>query len=340
MDYPDRFVQRVLITVAIVGALYVVWQVREVFMLIFGALVVATAMRVIADGIMKILPLSEKTAVGFAVFSILSIFAVALWLIGDLLGTQMGELLDKLPHAISATNNWLNGTAFGRRVLDLWRSTPATGVPWSQVADITSIAVGGLGYAFLIVAIGLYLAAAPGPYRRGFISLVPPSKRAPTESALVLAADGLRHWLIGQILCMLVVGMLTTVALSLIKMPLALSLGIIAGLTAFIPFLGPIFFGFLTILLAFAEGPEKALQVAFVCLGIQQLEGYVITPIIQRRAVSLPPALGLISVIFFGLLFGMLGILFATPLMVVIMILVQKLYVEYGLENSTIYVEK
>lgn len=340
MDYPDRFVQRVLVTVGIVSALYVAWQVREVFMLIFGALVVATAMRVLADGIMKVVSINEKAAVACAVFLIFSFLVIAIWLIGDLLGTQMGELLDKLPQAITATNNWFDSTAFGRRMLDFWRATPATGVPWSQVADITSIAAGGLGYAILIIAIGLYLAAAPGPYRRGFISLVPPSKRAPTETALVLAAEGLRHWLVGQVLCMLAVGTVTTISLALIEMPLALSLGIIAGLTAFIPFLGPIFFGFLTIVLAFAEGPEKAMHVAIVCLGIQQLEGYVLTPLIQRRAVSLPPALGLISVILFGLLFGLLGILFATPLMVVIMILVQKLYVEYGLENSTIYLQK
>lgn len=333
MESTEQFVQRMLIAVGIGCGFYVAWQVREVFMLVFGALVVATAMRVITDGIIKVAPVSEKTAVGCAVFLIFSILSIAILLIGDLLGTQMGELIDKLPQAISATNSWLNSTAFGRRMLEIWHTTPDTGVPWSQVVGVTGIAVGGLGYAILVIAIGLYMAAAPGLYWRGFLSLVPPSRRVNTENALVLAADGLRHWLVGQVLCMLVVGVLTTISLILIEMPLALSLGIIAGLTAFIPFLGPTFFGFLTILLAFVEGPEKALYVAIVCLGIQQLEGYVLTPLIQRKAVSLPPALGLLAVIVFGLLFGLMGILFATPLTVVIMILVQKLCVKYGHEN-------
>lgn len=111
-------------------------------------------------------------------------------------------------------------------------------------------------------------------------------------------------------------------------MPLALSLGLIAGLFAFVPFFGPIASGILAVVLAFTQGPQQALYVGVLCFGIQQIESFVLMPLIQRRTVALPPALGLVSVVIFGLLFGVMGILFATPLMVVLMILVQKLYVE------------
>lgn len=111
-------------------------------------------------------------------------------------------------------------------------------------------------------------------------------------------------------------------------MPLALSIGLIAGLLDFIPFFGPIASGILAVILAFTQGPQQALYVAILCVGIQQLEGFVLVPLIQRWTVALPPALGMLAVVVFGLLFGLPGAVFATPLMVALMILVEKLYVE------------
>jgi predicted PurR-regulated permease PerM len=110
--------------------------------------------------------------------------------------------------------------------------------------------------------------------------------------------------------------------------PLALAIGLISGLLAFIPFFGALVGGGLAVLVAFMEGPQTALHVLILCIAIQQVEGHVLMPLVQRWAVSLPPVLGLMSTLVFGVLFGVIGVLFATPMMVVVMTWVQCLHVE------------
>ena len=130
---------------------------------------------------------------------------------------------------------------------------------------------------------------------------------------------------------MVLVGTMTAAGLAAIGMPLALPLGIIAGVLEFVPFFGAIAAGALIVLLAFTQGASQAAYAALMCFFVQHFEGYVIQPFVQRWAIALPPALGLISVIVFGLLFGALGALFAVPLMVVLVILVQHLWVDGAL---------
>ena len=118
-----------------------------------------------------------------------------------------------------------------------------------------------------------------------------------------------------------------------LDLPLALTLGLVAGALAFIPFFGPIASGVLAVLLAFMQGPELALYVAILCVVIQQIEGNLLMPLVQRWAVELPPVLGITAAVIFGLLFGLPGVILASPLMVVAMVLVRMLYVEGVLES-------
>ncbi len=135
---------------------------------------------------------------------------------------------------------------------------------------------------------------------------------------------------------MLFVGSTTAIGLAMLGMPLAGTIGLIAGALAFIPFFGPIASGLLAVVLAFMEGPREALYVAGLCVLIQQIEGNLLMPFVQRWAVELPPVLGITAAVIFGVLFGLPGVILATPLMVVVMVLVQKLYVEGVLEDTPV----
>jgi predicted PurR-regulated permease PerM len=143
---------------------------------------------------------------------------------------------------------------------------------------------------------------------------------------MVESGHALRRWLLAQLFAMTTIGAMTTLGLFLLGVPLAVSLGFVAGLTEFVPFFGPIAFGVFAVLFSFTVSPMTALYVALLCFGIQQFEGNVLQPVVQRWAVSLPPALAVISVVIFGLLFGILGAIFATPLMTVVMLFVERLY--------------
>jgi predicted PurR-regulated permease PerM len=225
-------------------------------------------------------------------------------------------------------------SAVGAAVLDLaGRSMQQASGALSGLARFANLTFGAVANVILIVFLALYLAADPKPYARGLVHLIPRAVRPRFAIALDASGVALRRWLLGQLVAMLVVGVVTGVGLWLLDVPLALSLGLIAGVLEFIPFVGPILSAIPAVLVAFTHEPMTPVYVALLYLGVQQIEGSVLMPLIQRWAVSLPPALGLIGVVVFGVLFGVLGVLFATPLMVVVMVLVQKLYVEGALED-------
>ena len=208
------------------------------------------------------------------------------------------------------------------------------GVMSNMSAIATSVGA-ALADTLLVLFGGIYLAARPDFYRSGIIKLVPQSGRALTAEALDDSGRALRLWLLGRLVSMTVVGILTGFGLWLIGVPSALTLGLLSALLEFIPFIGPIIASVPAILLALLIGPEEALWTAGLYLIVQQIEGNLLEPLVQQRAVELPPALLLFSLVAGGLLFGMVGIIFAAPLLVVTYVLVKRLYVREALNTKT-----
>jgi predicted PurR-regulated permease PerM len=138
----------------------------------------------------------------------------------------------------------------------------------------------------------------------------------------------LQSWLVAKLFEMLLIGGLTTLGLWLLGIELALVLGLIAGLLSFIPNIGPVLSVIPAVLLASLEGTRTMLYVVGLYTIVQALESYVFTPWMQQRIVSVPPALTISMQLLFGLLAGTLGLLLATPLVAVGMVLVRMLYVE------------
>ena len=207
--------------------------------------------------------------------------------------------------------------------------------PWAiRVAGAAGSTFGALGDAALVLVMGIYLAMAPRVYRDGLVRLMPLSVRARVGETLDACGNGLSRWLLGQSISMLFVGAITALGLWLLEVPLALSVGVLSGLLAFIPFFGAIVGGLLAVLLGFMQGPDTALYVLILALVIQQIEGNVLMPLVERWAVGLPPVLGIAATVMFGVLFGLLGVLLAAPAMIVLMVVVQRLYIQGVLEEG------
>ena len=155
-------------------------------------------------------------------------------------------------------------------------------------------------------------------------------EEAPAARREVLEEAGstLQRWLLAQLVSMGIVGLLTTLGLWLLGVPLALTLGILAALSEFIPNFGPILSAVPAVLLALVDSPRLALWVVVLYAGIQAAESYLITPLVQQRLASLPPVLVIVSQLLGGILFGFLGFALATPLLAVAMVLIKRLYVE------------
>jgi predicted PurR-regulated permease PerM len=154
----------------------------------------------------------------------------------------------------------------------------------------------------------------------------------------VLDAIGhvLQRWLVGQLVLMAIVGTITWIGLALLGVPFALPLALFAGLSEFVPYVGPIVAAIPAVLVGFAEGPHLALWVAGLYIAVQSIESYVLTPLIQQRAVYLPPALLLFSQVVLGVTAGPLGVIVATPLAAAGLVAVNKLYVEDVLGDKSV----
>jgi predicted PurR-regulated permease PerM len=186
----------------------------------------------------------------------------------------------------------------------------------------------------MILFLGLYLSTGPQLYTELFLSFFSKPKRARAARLLDAIASALRWWLAGQLIAMAVVGAITTVGLLLVGAPMAVSLGVLAMLLTFVPYVGAILSAVPAILLAFSHSSKMAMYVMFVYLIAHVMEGYIIVPLIQHRLVYLPPAMILATQFLMNLFVGTVGITFATPLMVVAMVLIKKLYFKQDWDES------
>ena len=321
------YTRKVLIALALLVLALFLWKIAPVLLLMFAGIVFAIAIRAGA------VPLARRTGMGelWAV-SIVSVVAIAILLAGGVLfgqriaeeanalwtafieaWTKFEEFIGKFPIGQTAMENMKTGT-----------DTEAI----AKVAKGTFIAFGAVADVFLVIFLALYLAADPHTYKRGFLHLIPPSVRERVSDAMDASGTALRKWFVGQLGAMIVVGILTGVGLWLIGVPLALPLAILSGILDFVPVIGPFVAAVPGVLIAFSQSPELGLYAALVYLAVQFVEGNIVMPMAQKWAVSVPPALSLLGIVGFGLVFGLAGVLFAMPLLVVTMVLVQKLYVE------------
>lgn len=326
MSNAPSFLQRVLLATIVVALALLAWHLREVIVLLFAGTVIAVTLTAFARPLQRWLPVSRRVSLALVLAALVAMLTGGIWLLGPSLSEQFDRLRQELPRALDAAAAWLEGNPLGAPLRDVWATLKADGVPWARVASLASVTLGSLATFGLVIVLGIYLAVDPQTYRRGIVRMLPPRRRQEVDDALGEAGEKLYRWLVGQGISMLAVGVLTTLALWVIGMPLALALGIIAAVLDFVPFFGPIVAGAFSVLLAFTEGPHIALQVTIAVIAIQQIEGNVLMPLVQRWAVALPPVLGLLSVVIFGVLFGVAGVLLATPMMVVAMSLVESLY--------------
>ncbi|WP_342163670.1 AI-2E family transporter [Methylobacterium sp. SD21] len=201
----------------------------------------------------------------------------------------------------------------------------------SVLGPATAVVLGlfdAVGNLLVIVFLGAAFAADPRSYRDGVLRFIPPTKRRRGAKVLDGAGETLRHWLFGQLLTMTAIFLFTWAGLAFLGIGGALILGLQAGLLAFVPTVGPLVAGLVILLAALASGPKALLGALGVYLAVQCLESYGLTPFIQKRALDIPPATIFAGQLVLGVIFGLWGIALALPLLAVIKVLLEQLYVE------------
>jgi predicted PurR-regulated permease PerM len=326
------FPWRALAGIVLAGlALFLLWPASQVFLVIFAAVLFAILVDGLAALLCQYLPVPRMASRGGIILLLLILLLVFFMLAGPRLSDELFQLGERLPRAIDQLNKLIRDQPWGRLVTNMEIADhlrPSIGQVLAGVSGVFSTAFGAMVNVLVILFIGLYLAVQPELYIRGLLHLMPRADRRRGEEILDALAHALRWWLVGRFASMTLVAVLTTIGLELIDLPLALVLGVIAGLFSFVPYVGPIASVVPALLIGLTISPLMPLYALLVYALVQFTEGNFLTPLIQKYAVSLPPAVLLSAQFAMGLFYGLFGVLLATPMAVVVIVLVQMLYVQ------------
>ncbi|MDJ0593304.1 MAG: AI-2E family transporter [Pleurocapsa sp. MO_226.B13] len=323
-------------------SLYVLWQIKQLLLLLFTAIVLATSLNILVKSFQK-----RGIRRGYAVFlSMSSLIVVAIsciWIVVPPFIDQFQALGRLVPQGIEKLNTWLDllSERLDPRIIDF---LPDTDELNRQLQPLIQQFLGGgltifyssLGILLgivLLLAITLMLLADPTPYRNGFIRLFPAFYRRRVNEILALCSEGLEAWLVGILFNMVVIAVFSFVGLLILGIPLALSQAMLAGVMTFIPNLGPTVSVLLPMAIALIEAPWKSVAVLILYIIIQQVESNILTPIVMAQQVSLLPAITLLSQLFFATFFGFLGLLLSLPLTIVGQIWFKEVIIKDILDN-------
>jgi len=329
--FDGAFMRRTAFQLGAVVALLAVWKLADVLLATFGAVIVAVVLHSLADPLRRHGRLSPPLALTASALIIVGVLAGSGWLFGATFSDQLQDLAQRMPHSMEELRALVATLPFGDQLAGQFGTADGIFAQLGGLAGrLGGYAInlaGALTTLFLVLVAGLYLAIHPAQAREGMLLLVPRTGRERAREAVEASGAALRLWLMGVFADMVVVGVLTALGTWLIGLPAPGALGLLAGLAAFVPIVGPTASAIPGVLVALPSGPQMVLWTVLVYVAVQQVESNLFYPFIQRRAVDLPPVLTLLGVFAFGVLFGPLGVMLATPLLVVLYVLIKMLYV-------------
>lgn len=331
----SEFHGRVMFVVLLAVGVALVVQLRDLLLLVFGGVLLAVALDGMAEALARRSGIGRRWALAAVVVLLLALLAVSFVLIGAELAAQVSGLAEQVTRALQGFSETLRGTGVGRAILrQIEEARPeqmfSPGI-FGQVTGMASSTLGVLTDMLILVVVGLYFAAAPQRQAEGAVRLVPPAHRDRARDLLHVTGRSLRRYLLGKLAAMSLVGVLVGTGLMMIGVPFPFALGALAGLLDFVPIFGPIVAAIPALLLAVGQGGREVALVAGLFLAVQQLEGYLVLPLIEKRAVHVPPVLTVVSVVGMGVLLGLPGTILAEPLTVVMVVWVRKLWLEWTL---------
>jgi len=312
------------------------WISLEIVLLAFAGILLAVFIKSIADFTENHLPVGYTWAYLITVILLIAASAAAVLLMARPIAAQASQLLEKLPASLQQVEIYLGDLGLA----EIFSQLPGP-VEYissrpdllTRITGIFSSTLGALVTLAVVLFLGLYMAFNPGMYVNGIVSLIPPESRPGAHSVLGEAGRILQWWLIGRLIAMMAVGVIVTLGLWALGVPLALVLGIIAAALDFVPYVGPVIAFVPAFLIAMMSGLKTAALVALLYLAVQSIESYVITPLIQQKTVDIPPALNVLVQVLLGIVAGGLGVVLATPLTAVMLVFVKRLYIDGFLEK-------
>ena len=316
MERNEFAIRLAMVALAIAGAL-VLYQLRYLLLLLFAAVLVALALHAAADPMIDRLGMRRGLALSVSGLLGLLVPLSVVFAFGSEIVAQMDIASQRIPASARELAALLEQAGVPPQLLAQLSASQIGGNLAGLVGQILANAAQFIGAAVLAFVTGAYLAAQPSSYREGILAFVPRHRRASSDDLCRAICVELKHWLVAQSLVMAMVGTLTGLGAWALGVPAPIALGILAGLLEVVPYLGPILASVPAAALGLSVGVDVAVLMLIWIFVVQQLEGLLLTPLVLRKAVRLPPAASLLALIAAGILLGSAGVLLAAPAAVV-----------------------
>lgn len=329
-----NFIYYVSCSVIVLAVFLGAWLCVEVLLLAFAGVLFAIFLRSINNILKKLVSMPDSVSITLVLVFFLLLFILAIVFIVPIINEQIAKLIQEIPGAWQSLLNFFSEFLNLKPILSLYAKIDIENLFGTDVGilahatNLLSTTFGFFGSIFVLSFIGIFLAYSPDTYEQGFLKLIPQSQQEKVQDILVLAATNLRWWMIGKFLAMSIVGISTAVGLWLLDIPLAFTLGLFAAILSFIPNIGPVISVIPAIFIAIIQSPISVVYVIILFVVIQLCESYVITPLIMKKAISEPPALIISMQLIMAILTGALGLALAAPILVVLTVVIEKMYIE------------
>jgi len=334
-----RIIKTIFIALLMLSAFALIIFHTNFFLLVFAGIFFAVLLNYASNWLVSKTPLNY----GFALFLVLFLITGFLYLIIILIGPSMVEqvqdITETLPRSLHNLREEITQTPIGKNLFeelptDLGDLFEDRGEVMSRIVGSFSTTIGVIANFFIIIVTGIFLASSPGIYTKGFIRLFPVNFRPRLKEVMIKTQYSLSLWMTAKLISMLVVGVFTAIGLVILGMPMPYALALIAALFSFIPNIGPYLALAPAVLIALMQGGNMFIYVLLLYFGIQIVESYLITPMIEKKMVKLPPALTLFWMVLLGVLTGILGLIMATPILAALIVIIGELYVKDYLEAN------
>lgn len=313
-----------------------VWFQLNLVLLAFAGILVAVILRAITEWIDRHTKLSGMFAYAGTLL-LMGILAVGVgYLLVPRAVTQLSELFSSLPDSIHRLEEPLGQTAWGRELMGRVHHALHTNSISARIPQIASALSDAVTDLVIVVVVGFFAALNPRGYREGLLVLIPERQRGRTRRIVGELKRQLQWWTLGQMLPMAALGIVSGIGLRLLHVDLPWTLGLLTGLAVFLPYAGTVLAGIPAVLMGLQRSPHTALWVLLLYMVLHLLEGYILTPLVQRKAVRLPPVLTILVQYFLWQVGGILGLALAAPLASAGIVLVKELYLHVPAEQTVV----
>ncbi|WP_298870802.1 AI-2E family transporter [uncultured Bradyrhizobium sp.] len=333
------------------AALVFTWYFAATLLLIFTGMLLGVGLNALTNALGRRVHLPHAVRLAIVCIVLAALLAGIAYLGGATIADQASVLSNTIKSQIAHVRSFLENHGIDTSVFDIGNATSAApaspgdtapssnpnahgplpgagalassgGAIVSQTFKLLFGAISAVGNIFIVLFLGLAFAAQPSVYHDGLLFLAPAKHRVRATLIIDRIGETLERWLIAQIIVMLAVGVVTWIGLAIIGIPGSFILGIQAGLLAFIPTVGAIIAGVVVVLASLASGWIPALSALILFLGVHAMESYVLTPLLQRQALDIPPATLFAFQIVLGVVFGIWGLALALPLVAIAKVMI------------------